>query len=210
MYHNKPKIALKIVITVFFIFGFVFSAACQTEKFTSRIYFPGMVGINIPSGDEQTSMRSGFSLATALEYRPTYTNALFFRFNYDALSNKYKSFAYQVPTNVTEGKLSANFFLLGVGYRRHVSGIGIYALLQPGLNTSNYNNVINRTDGIYVGNVSNNHFSFKFSTGIEYYIVPHFALVAEPAFYHLFENHNRFIINPNYISYNIGFTTTLL
>jgi len=202
-------IALKSWVTFCFWGGFILSGFCQTEKFTSRIFFPGLIGLNIPSGDEQTSIKSGFSLVTAIEYRPTYTNNIFFRFNYDALSNKYKSFAYQVPTNVTQGKLSANFFLLGIGYRRQVNGIGIYALFQPGLNTSNYNTVSNTASGVSVGSISNNHVAFKFSTGIEYYIVPHFALVAEPGFYHLLQNRNGVTLNPNYLSYTIGFTTTL-
>jgi Outer membrane protein beta-barrel domain len=203
------KITVKNCLTICFIWGIAFPAVCQTEKFSSRIFFPGLIGLNIPSGDEQTSIKSGFSLVTAIEYRPKYTNNIFFRFNYDALSNKYKSFANQVPTNVTQGKLNADFFLLGVGYRRQVNGIGIYALFQPGLNTSNYNTVSNSTTGVSVGSISNNHLSFKFSTGIEYYIVPHFALVAEPSFYHLLQNRNSVTLNPNYLSYNIGFTTTL-
>jgi hypothetical protein len=209
MIRKPKKIVLSCVTTLCFMLVFVQHSIGQTEKFSSRIFFPGLVGLNIPSGDEQTSIKSGFSLVTAIEYRPVYTNHIFFRFNYDALSNKYKSFAYQVPTNVTQGKLSANFFLLGVGYRRQVSGIGIYALLQPGLNTSSYNTVVNSTNGVSVGSISNSHVSFKFSTGIEYYIVPHFALVIEPSFYHLLPNHNGITLNPNYLSYNIGFTTTL-
>ncbi len=199
----------KSCLATLIIAGFGLSAACQTEKLSSRIYFPGSVGINVPSGIGQTSVRAGFSLITAIEYRPKYTNNIFFRFNYDALSNKYKSLSYQVPTNVTEGKVNANFFLLGVGYRHTIGGIGIYALLQPGLNTSGFNTVTNNLTGISVGSVNSNHLSFKFSTGVEYYIVPHFALVAEPSFYHLFPNTQGYTLNPNYLSYTIGFTTTL-
>jgi len=205
----KPKPIHKYLIIVCFSFGLITNGMCQTESFSSRFFFPGLIGLNIPSGDEQTSIRAGFSLVTALEYRPKYTNNIFFRFNYDALSNKYKSFASQVPTNVTQGKISANFFLLGMGYRRQVNGIGIYALLQPGLNTSSYNTAANSATGVSIGNISNNHIAFKFSTGIEYYIVPHFALVAEPSFYHLLSKGSQPALNPNYISYNIGFTTTL-
>lgn len=203
------NISLKSCLTTLVIFVFFQSAFCQTEKFTSRIFFPGLIGINIPSGDEQNSIKPGYSIVTAIEYRPKYTNNIFFRFNYDALSNKYKSFAYQVPTNVTQGKLSAGFFLLGVGYRHQLNGMGIYALFQPGLNSSSYNTVTNTSNGISVGSIGNNHLVFKFSTGFEYYIVPHFALVAEPSFYYLMQNHNGVILNPHYLSYNIGFTTTL-
>jgi opacity protein-like surface antigen len=205
----SSKFVHKGLITVLLTIGVVLSGLCQSEKFSSRIYFPGSIGLNIPSGDEQTSVKAGFSLTTAIEYRPRYTNNVFFRFNYDALSNNYKSFANQVPTNVTQGKLSADFFLLGIGYRRQVTKIGIYALFQPGLNTSSYSTATNGATGVTVGSISTNHFSFKFSTGVEYYVVPHFALVAETAFYHLMKNQSYTPLNPNYISYNIGFTTTL-
>jgi hypothetical protein len=208
MIRKTKPVALSSAVTLYLILGFL-SVSAQSEKFSSSIYFPGIIGLNVPSGDEQTSIRSGFSLATAIEYRPVYTNHLFFRFNYDALSNQYKSVAYQVPTNVTQGKLNADFFLLGVGYRRQISGIGIYALLQPGLNASSYNTVSGSAAGLNVGSISSNHVAFKLSTGLEYYIVPHFALVAEPCFYHLLPGHSQVILNPNYLSYNIGITTTL-
>ncbi|SDF76217.1 outer membrane beta-barrel protein [Mucilaginibacter sp. P19] len=181
----------------------------QTEKFTSRLYFPGGVGINIPSGDEQVSMKRGSVLNTAVEYRPAYMNTVFFRFNYDALNNKYKSKAGEVPTNVTEGKLSASFFLLGVGYRRKLNRLGIYALLQSGYNSSGYNNTSVNSNGITVSSVSTKHPAVKISAGVEYYIVPHFALVFEPAYYHLYKAKSPYILNPDYVSYSIGFTTTL-
>ncbi|WP_161964424.1 outer membrane beta-barrel protein [Mucilaginibacter endophyticus] len=189
--------------------GMTLHVNAQTEKFTSRLYFPGGVGVNIPSGDEQVSMKRGSVLNTAVEYRPTYINAVFFRFNYDALNNKYKSKAGEVPTNVTEGKLSAGFLLLGVGYRRKLNRLGIYALLQPGYNSSGYNNTSVNSNGITVGSVSTKHPAVKIAAGLEYYIVPHFALVLEPAYYHLYKARSQYILNPDYVSYSIGFTTTL-
>jgi hypothetical protein len=196
-------------LTLVLILVFYMNAISQTEKFSSRLYFPGGIGINIPSGDEQASVKSGFSLITAMEYRPKYTNAIFFRFNYDALSNSYKNHLNKIPTNVTEGKLSASFFMLGAGYRRQLNGISVFALLQPGYNISSYNLVTPNSSGFSVTNVSDNHAAIKISAGVEYYIAPHFALVIEPGFYHLFEQHRAYILNPNYVSYSIGFTTTL-
>lgn len=186
-------------------------AHAQTENISSRFYFPGLIGIGVPSGDEQTSMKTGTTLNTACEYRPVYINSYFFRFNYDDISNRYYTLNSPIPTNVKRGKLSSNFFLLGAGYRRKFQRIGAYILLQPGYNVSNYTvvnyNKINST--IEIGSSSIDHFSGKLCGGIEYYIVPHFALVFEPAYYHLFPGNNSYILNPNYISYNIGFTTTL-
>jgi hypothetical protein len=182
----------------------------QTENLSSRFYFPGLIGMGVPAGDEQTSMKTGFALNTACEYRPVYVNSYFFRFNYDNISNKYYNLDSPIPTNVKRGKLSSNFFLLGVGYRRKFQRLGAYLLLQPGYNISNYTVVnYNTNSSIAIGNASTNHFSGKLCGGIEYYIVPHFALVFEPAYYHLFPGNNSYVMNPNYISYNIGFTTTL-
>jgi hypothetical protein len=205
----KLNIINKCFLVILLSLKFTLPAICQTENFSSRIFFPGAVGLNIPSGDEQTSIKAGFSLLTAIEYRPHYTDNIFFRFNYDVLSNKYISLPSRIPTNVTQGKLSASFLVLGVGYRHSVGRYAIYALAQPGFNLSSYSRVSDNSTGISISNVSRDHPALKFSTGIEYYIVPHFALVAEPGFYHSFEVRHGFILNSNYLSYNIGFTTTL-
>lgn len=199
------KASLTILICLFFFL----SAIAQKEELSSRFYFPGLIGMGVPTGDEQTSMRPGFALNTAIEYRPTYTNAIFIRFSYDNISNNYSNFLNQIPTNVTQGKLTANFFMLGAGYRRKLNKVSLFALIQPGYNNSVYNMVFSNSRGIALRNVSNNFPAVKFSAGLEYYIVPHFALVFEPGYYHLFKTQYRYILNPNYVSYNIGFTTTL-
>lgn len=171
--------------------------------------FPGMIGIGIPSGDDQTSMHTGFALNTALEYRPVYTNSYFYRFNFDNISNQYHAVDVSVPTNVKYGKLNTDFFLLGAGYRRTVKFLKLYFLIQPGYNISNYEVVGPLNSAYSINNVSRHYFSEKLSFGAEYYIVPHFALVFEPSYYHLFSINNASILNPNYVSVNIGFTTTL-
>ena len=186
------------------------TAWSQPEKFTSRLFFPGDVGLNIPFGYQSASLKPGFALTTAIEYRPVYINAIFFRFNYDVLSNSYESGTEPVPTNVSKGKLSTNFFMLGAGYRRKVKRTGIYGVVQPGYGSNSYNTTVANNTGTTVGSVSISHPSVKLSAGIEYYIVPHFALVFEPAYYHLFNNGSGYILNHNYVSFNLGFTTTLL
>ena len=199
----------KVVVTLLLLSCIVNSGLAQTESLSSKFYFPGSIGLAIPSGDEQTSMRSGFALNTGFEYRPTYVNALFFRFNYDNVANKYSSLLSQVPTNVTTGKLNSNFFMLGMGYRRKVERLGIYAIVQPGYNVSTYNTAVSHSSGVELGSVSAKYFAVKAAMGLEYYIVPHFALVIEPAYYHNFKTSSGYVLNPNYLSYSIGFTTTL-
>jgi hypothetical protein len=184
-------------------------ASAQKEGISSRFYFPGLIGIGIPSGDEQTSVRSGFALNTAIEYRPTYINDFFIRFNYDNITNKYNSFFNPIPTNINHGKVSADFFLLGVGYREKINKLGVYALLQPGYSRSVYNVVSTGPSGISLTDASSNHLAFKAVIGLEYYIVPHFALIVEPGYYRILKTSPGYVLNPNYLSYTIGFTTTL-
>jgi hypothetical protein len=181
----------------------------QTENVASRFFFPGMVGVGIPSGDDQTSMRTGFALNTALEYRPVYTNSYFYRFNFDNISNQYYANSVKVPTNVKYGKMNTDFFLLGAGYRRKLKLLSLYFLIQPGYNISNYEVVGSLNTAYSIKSISRHYFSEKMSVGAEYYIVPHFALVFEPSYYHLFSLNSASILNPNYVSINIGFTTTL-
>lgn len=174
-----------------------------------HVYFPGLIGMNIPSGDEQTSMKKGFSYNTAIEFRPQYVNAMFFRFNYDALSNHYSAQPQRIPTNIVAGKLPASFFLLGAGYRRKIHRIGVYALLQPGLNTSSYDVATDLKTGYGITSKTEHNIAFKITSGMEYYIVDHFALIFEPAYYHLYSGRQGLVLNPNYIGFNFGFTTTL-
>lgn len=198
--------------TIFLLLVFLLlrsAPALSQEPLSSRFYFPGLIGINVPSGDEQKSMRSGFTYNTAVEYRPQYVNAVFFRFNYDALSNHYDANPANVPTNIISGKLSSSFLLIGAGYRRKVKRIGFYALAEPGINFSSYDVATNLGQGIQITSRSKNGLAFKVTTGAEFYVVDHFALIFEPAYYHIFSPVKSPVLNPNYVGYNIGFTTTL-
>ena len=199
----------RALFTLLLLWSFLTRAAAQNESVTSRFYFPGFIGIGIPSGDDQTSMQSGFCLNTAVEYRPVYANAFFFRFNYDNISNHYNSIVQPIPTNINHGKLSANFFLLGAGYRQKIDRLGVYFLAQPGYSNSVYDIVSTNTNGLTLGNTNSDHFGTKAAMGLEYYIVPHFALVLEPSYYHIFKTSRGFVLNPNYVCYSVGFTTTL-
>jgi len=198
-----------VFFTLIMLWLFFSRAAAQNEPVTSRLYFPGLIGIGIPSGDEQTSIQSGFALNTAVEYRPVYADAVFFRFNYDNITNHYNNLVQPIPTNINHGKLSANFFLLGAGYRQKIDRLGVYVLAQPGYSNSVYDVVATTATGISLSNTNSDHFSAKAAMGIEYYIVPHFALVLEPSYYHIFKTSRGFVLNPNYVSYSVGFTTTL-
>ena len=179
----------------------------QKEPFTSRIYFPGLVGLNFPAGNSgRLPVKNGFTINTALEYRPVYANAIFFRFNYDALTNSYQDKTALFPTNVRQGKVHTNFFNVGAGYRIKRKKIGWYGLVQPGISVKSFDRVTNQTGGYALTQITNKRFNVKVTAGAEYYLAPHFALIAEPCYYLVNSKTNR----SNSVSgLSIGFTTTL-
>ncbi|SDS39986.1 hypothetical protein SAMN05216490_1085 [Mucilaginibacter mallensis] len=201
----------KLIITIFL---FICSSALyaqteQAESVTSKFYFPALIGVGIPLDNDHTILKHGSILNTAIEFRPVYINAFFFRFNYDALNNSYVSPMINLPTNVVKGKLSATFFLAGAGYRWQFKKIGIYTIMQPGLGMRNFNKAIVTNDGVAIENVTNDSFSVKTSIGFEYYIVKHFALITEPSFYKLFSGRGFNNSHSQVSAISVGITTTL-
>jgi hypothetical protein len=183
----------------------------QTEKFTSRFYFPGGIGYNLVNSDASgIAFKNGISLNTGAEYRPKYINAVFYRFNYDILNSGYtnNNFINTNVTNVTNGKFSSNCFVLGAGYRLAYKGLGFYGLLQPGIINHGYEKVTSLVNNeITVSSATQHNAILKAGVGVEYYIVPHFALVLEPSYYQNLSSKNN--LTPSYFNINIGFTTTL-
>ena len=184
------------------------AAFSQSEGASSRFYFPGMIGVNLHLYDQHQHYKRGFVLNTAMEYRPD-NNPVFFRFNYDGISSSYRSDSgpYQ-QTNVQSGTLHVNYFVLGAGYRKKVKGIGWYLLAQTGLEQRNYDVVSGTTTGYTIKQVSKTQPAFKLAGGFEYYLAPHFALVAEPAYYPNLIQH-RYTSSAGNLTFSIGFTTTL-
>lgn len=201
---DKTKMAL--AVTTWYCF-FGLTAKAQKEPFTSRFYFPALIGLNIPDNDNGFKTNSGFNLNTAVEYRPMYTNAMFYRFNYDAVGNKYLAKASAAPTNAIKAKMQISFFNIGVGYRVKIKRMNWYVLAQPGLALTTFNKVLPLNNNFEVTQVNTRNFNLKLCLGAEYYIVPHFAIIAEPSFYRL--TGGATLPNNSIFNINIGFTTTL-
>jgi len=201
----------KLIFTTFFIIctSVLYAQTEPPESVTSKFYFPALIGIGIPLDNDHTILKNGSILNTALEFRPIYTNAFFFRLNYDALNNSYVSAPINLPTNVVKGKVSATFFLAGCGYRWQFKNLGIYTLVQPGLGMRNFNKAIVTDEGIAIEDVTKDSFSTKTSVGFEYYIVKHFALIAEPSFYKLYSGRGFNNTHSQVSSLSVGITTTL-
>lgn len=182
----------------------------QTEDIASRFYFPGSIGLSVPFRNIHTRLKDGFAVNTAFEYRPTYINDLFFRIDYDALNNNYTSYVHTIPTNITKGRLSTDFVVIGVGYRQKFGKWGLYGLLQPGLGIHSFERAIVNQDGIFLSNVTNNSPALKADIGIEYYIARHFAVVFDPSYYKLFSGGGFNTSHSRFMGLNIGITTTIL
>lgn len=148
-------------------------------------------------------------LSTALEYRPSEENHIFYRFNYDAINNHYQQFSTDLPTNVNTGKLSVSLLTIGAGYRRRFKYFRIYGLVQGGMGINTYPMLSGTASNVTVSQVSSNHLAIKFSVGAEYYLARHFALTIEPSYFHLPPDDQIIPINTNNLNLSIGFTTTL-
>jgi hypothetical protein len=181
----------------------------QSGSITSKIYFPGSIGLSIPFDNDRLNLKSGTILTTALEYRPVSGNAIFIRFNYDAIHNHYQQVYTSSPTNVNTGKLSTNIFSLGLGYRRKAGIVSLFGILQPGLAINSYDRVNLVPGTISINQINRQHFSMKLTAGMEYYLAEHFAFTLEPSYFYLSPRNNYRLLNPQGLNFSLGFTTTL-
>lgn len=181
----------------------------QVEDVSSRFYFPGSLGLGFPLTNSHTHLNNGLTINTAVEYRPTYSNDVFFRIDYDALNNNYTSYLQNIPTNIVQGKLSTDFLIAGAGYRRSFGRWGLYGILQPGLGMHSFNLAVSTPNGVMLRTISNTHAALKVDAGIEYYITHHFAAVFDPAFYKIFSHSGFNTSHSQFGAFNIGITTTI-
>ena len=199
--------SLILLITISLVSASVVFA--QTEDIASRFYFPGSIGINIPFEDIHTHLDNGLALNTAVEYRPTYINDIFYRIDFDALNNNYTSFVRTIPTNIVEGKLSTDFLMIGAGYRSQFGKWGLYVLIQPGLGIHSFERAVNTPNGVVLNSVTSTSPSVKVDVGVEYYITRHFAAVFDPSFYKLLSNSGFNTSHSRFTAFNIGITTSI-
>jgi hypothetical protein len=197
-----------ILLSIFFCIS-VNTATAQTEDVSDRFYFPGSIGLSVPFRNAHTHLNDGLVVNTAVEYRPLYTNAVFFRIEYDALNNNYSSYLTMVPTNIVQGKLSTDFLIGGIGYRHQFGRWDIYGLMEPGLGIHSFERAISTANGVLLNSVTTNAFAIKADAGIEYYIKRHFAAVVDPSYYKLFSHNGFNASHSRFLGLNIGITTTI-
>ncbi|WDF56946.1 outer membrane beta-barrel protein [Mucilaginibacter sp. KACC 22063] len=181
----------------------------QKSSVGSRIYFPELYGISIPSASNNAQINSGFIFSSAVEYRLPQSH-WFMRFNYDDLNNRYTSNGTTNYSNIIRDRMSNNFLVLGGGYRTHIHDkLAFYGIAQAGMSISGYNKGFETENGIILTPVSNTAPSVKLALGSEYYLFKGFAINIEVSQYNILQrtgfDHSRF----HALSLSLGITTTL-
>jgi len=150
-----------------------------------------------------------FRLPTAREYKPVNGDVLFIRFNYDAINNHYQPVYTNSPTGINNGKLSLSIFSPGIGYRRKISILKWYSILQPGLGINSYDRVKFNPETISIDQITRKYITIRLTTGVAYYLAEYFALTFEPSYFHLSPRGNYKLLNPQSLNFSIRFTITL-
>jgi hypothetical protein len=199
----------RFILLIAIVAAFATKVQAQVEDVSSRFYFPGSLGFGFPLTNGHTHLNNGLTINSAIEYRPTYSNDVFFRIDYDALNNSYTSYLQNIPTNIVQGKLSTDFLTAGAGYRRNFGKWALYGILQPGLGMHSFNLAISTPNGVMLRTISNTRAALKADIGIEYYIAHHFAAVFDPSLYKIF-SHSGFNTSHSQLgAFNIGITTAI-
>lgn len=199
----------RFILLIAIVIAGVTRVHAQVEDISSRFYLPGSLGLGFPLTNSHTHLNNGLTINSAIEYRPTYGNDVFFRIDYDALSNNYTSYLQNIPTNIVQGKLTTNFLVAGAGYRYNLGKWALYGILQPGLGMHSFNLAVTTPNGVMLHTISNSRVALKVDAGIEYYIAHHFAAVFDPAFYKIFSHSGFNTSHSRFGAFNIGITTSI-
>ena len=178
------------------------------SSFGSKFYFPNSIGLSLPFNNDRTNLKVGFVINAAIEYRPVFTSAFFYRVDLDILNNNYTSHVQNVATNIVQGKLASDFILAGAGYREKLKRWAVYGEVLPGLGMRSFDRATINTAGVVISRVTNDTFAAKASLGLEYYVKQHFDIFLEPAYYKYF-SHGGFDYSTRtqMLGFNIGVAT---
>ncbi|WP_343692443.1 hypothetical protein [Chitinophaga sp.] len=196
-------------LCLFFLFHLIsVDARAQSSgrSFFDKLYLPFGIGYGVSPGG---GIQSGTTLNTGAEVRIKNRQGLFLRFDYNSRNNNYQNEAVN-NTNVLKGEISANDFLLGVGYRCKIyKGIGAYALVQGGASNYSYPYITTVTDGYSVSQQSKMVPMMAGAGGIEFYFVKSAAIFIEGRY--LFHMEQPFVKINSYdvIGISVGITTKL-
>lgn len=193
-------------ICLFLLFPFASCAQSEEEKdMLSGFYFPFDFGYINPGSNW---FSPGGQIKTGVEFRIEQTNAFFFRFNFDNRSNKYNIPACEI-TNVSEGKLHFNDYVIGTGYRYGSGRVKVFTLLQGGLTTYSFSVVSDFGNHYAVYDESETSFIIKSIFGAEYYVAENAAITLETIYSIISKDSDFWEERLSNFGVSIGMTATL-
>lgn len=200
----KRKFSL-IFFFLLFTCGLVKAQNDNTATFFSRLYFPFDFGYAITRSD---FLERGSLIKTGLEYRANSKSGFFVRFNFDNRSNRFH-IAENTTTNVVDGKLNFNDYVIGVGYRIGKRKLRIFGLTQTGIATYDFPHINGLVNNFKIEAIQSSTLINKFTFGLEYYIASKAAFSFESS-YLLQSSPSVFWINSHSaVMLSIGLSTTL-
>jgi hypothetical protein len=181
------------------------SQSKDSTSFLSKLYFPFDFGYTI---SKQKSISNGGIIKTGLEYRMNQEKGLFFRFNFNNRNNKFK-ISENPSTNVIEGKLKFDDYVIGLGYRIGKKKLKVFGLWQAGISSCSFPCIIGIYNNFKIKETQATTPVFKTTFGLEYYVAKNAALTIETVY--VFQNSNSAFWNKSFSTFgiSIGLTTTL-
>lgn len=174
--------------------------------FFDKLYLPFGIGYTLSPGG---GIQSGFVLSTSAEVRIKDRQGIFLRFNYNSRTNNYRNGAVD-NTNAILGKINADDFLLGMGYRFKIyRRISAFALVQGGMSDYSYPYITSLANGYKVSQQSKMVPVMAGIGGIEFYFVKSAAIFIEGSY--LYHIKQPFIKTNTYdvVGISVGITTKL-
>lgn len=204
---------ISILFSILCVSFFAKEANAQNKgPFYSRIYFPSGIGVAVSPSN---TLKAGFVLTTGLEFRIKQEkkhNGLFFSLNYNNRSYSYENMQLQ-ETNIEDGEVHFNDFLIGAGYRfRTTKKFQFTTLWQFCVSSCNYGNVIANENGSYsIQKLRNVVPATKLMIGAEYYIFDCFGLYANIGYIWYFSNtpFSGKTLGGGALEFTVGFTCPL-
>ena len=200
---------LMIITLTVIVFQFPVKTFAQEDTtkttFLSKLYFPFDFGYTISN---QLTISNGGSVKTGIEYRLKNNNGLFVRFNFDNRNNNYK-ISEKSSTNIIEGEIKFNDYVLGLGYRIGKKKIKLFGLSQAGISMYNFPSIIGVSTCFKIKENQASTSVFKTTLGLEYYVAKNAALTIETVYILQTTNSTFWHKSLSTFGISIGLTTTL-
>jgi hypothetical protein len=171
----------------------------------SKLYFPFDFGYTV---SEEAAILNGVVIKTGFEYRWKQENRLFVRFNFNNRNNEFR-ISENPSTNVIEGRLKFDDYVIGLGYRIGKKKIKGFGLCQAGISMYNFPSIIRINNNFKIKENQATIPVFKTTFGLECYVAKNAALTIETVYVLQTKNSAFWNKSFNTIGVSIGLTTTL-